>query len=86
MKEKPASIDEYLEGVPEKQRVALERLRATIKAAAPDATETISYQMPAFRDHGRLVAFAAFKDHLSFLPMSMAVIDAHQKESQISDA
>jgi uncharacterized protein YdhG (YjbR/CyaY superfamily) len=78
--QKPTSIDEYLEGVPEEQRAALERLRAAIRAAAPEATETISYQMPAFKDHGPLVSFAAFKNHLSFFVMSTAVLDANQDE------
>ena len=55
-------------------------MRATIKAAAPDAVETISYGMPAFKDHGTLVGFAAFKDHLSFFPMSVAVIEARREE------
>lgn len=78
--DKPASIDEYLAGVPEDQRAALEKLRANIKAAAPRATETISYGMPAFKDHGTLVGFAAFKDHISFFPMSVTVIEAHREE------
>ncbi len=65
----PASVDEYLTGLPEQQRAALEKLRNTIRAAAPDATETISYQMPAFKLDGRfLVSYAAFKDHCSLFP------------------
>ncbi len=48
----------------------LEKLRKTIKAAAPEATETIAYQMPVFKDHGRfLVSYAAFKDHYSLFPL-----------------
>jgi uncharacterized protein YdhG (YjbR/CyaY superfamily) len=86
MEEKPASsIDEYLVGVPEEQRVGLEKLRKQIKAAAPEATETISYRMPAFYDHGPLVSFAAFKDHLSFFVMSMRVMDAHRGELEAFD-
>ena len=62
----PTSVEDYLAALPEEPRTALEKLRKTIKAAAPDATETISYQMPAFKDHGRfLVSYAAFKDHCS---------------------
>ena len=83
--ERASSIDEYLEGVPEEQRAALERLRATIRAAAPEATEKISYQMPAFYDHGPLVSFAAFKDHLSFFVMSMRVMDANRNELSAFD-
>jgi uncharacterized protein YdhG (YjbR/CyaY superfamily) len=73
-------VDDYLADVPEEARSALEKLRKTIKAAAPQATETISYQIPTFNYHGPLVAFAAFKNHCSFYPMSPAVIDAHREE------
>ncbi len=61
----PKTVDEYLAGVPPRYRAALQRLRRTIAAAAPEAEETISYQMPAFRQGGMLVYFAAFSDHLS---------------------
>jgi uncharacterized protein YdhG (YjbR/CyaY superfamily) len=72
------SIDGYLASLPEGSRAALEKLRKTIKAAAPEATETISYQMPTFKLHGRfLVSFAAFKNHCSLFPASEAVMDAH---------
>ncbi len=68
---KPRSIDEYLIALPEDTRAALERLRRIIKAAAPDATELISYDIPTFDYHGKhLVGFAAFKDHCSFFFMS----------------
>ena len=77
----PTSVEDYLAALPEESRAALEKLRKTIKAAAPEATETISYQMPAFKDHGRLlVSYAAFKDHCSLFPMSMKVIEAHREE------
>jgi uncharacterized protein YdhG (YjbR/CyaY superfamily) len=77
----PASVEEYLSAVPEPQRAALEKLRAAIRAAAPHATETINYQMPAFRQDGRfLVSYAAFKDHCSLFPASQAVMDAHGEE------
>ena len=73
----PTSIDDYLAALPEASRAALEKLRKTIKAAAPDATETIKYQLPTFTDHGRLlVSYAAFKDHCSLFPASQAVKDA----------
>ena len=73
----PASVEDYLAALPEDQRAALEKLRKTIKAAAPEATETISYQMPAFKNQGRfLVSYAAFKDHCSFFPASNAVMEA----------
>lgn len=79
--EAPSSVEEYFAGLPEESRAALEKLRTTIKAAAPKATETISYQMPAFKDQDRmLVSYAAFKDHYSLFPMSMSVIEAHLEE------
>lgn len=62
------TVDDYLAAVPEDARVALEKLRKTIKAAAPRAIEVISYQIPMYKHHGMLVGFAAFKDHCSFYP------------------
>jgi uncharacterized protein YdhG (YjbR/CyaY superfamily) len=77
----PSSIDEYLSQVPEEARAALEKLRKTIKAAAPNTTETISYQMPTFKYQGRaLVGFAAFKNHCSLFPYSRGAIDLHKEE------
>lgn len=73
----PASVEEYLAGLGEPQRARLEELRATILAAAPGATESISYQVPAVRIDGRiLVYYAAFRDHLSLFPASGAAIEA----------
>ncbi len=66
----PKTVDEYMARVPAKFRTALQRLRKTIKAAAPDAEEVISYQMPAFRQDGMLVYYAAFKDHCSLFVAS----------------
>ena len=77
----PTSVDDYLAALPEAPRAALERLRKTIKAAAPQATETISYQMPAFKLDGRfLVSYAAFKNHCSLFPASRKVLEAHGEE------
>ena len=77
----PASVEAYLVACPDDSRAALEQLRGMIRAAAPEATETISYQMPAFRAHGRiLVWMGAFRDHCSLFPGSMALIDAHRDE------
>jgi len=62
-----ATIEEYLAGAPDDKRVALERLRAQIKAAVPDATESISYGVPTFKLDGHwFVAFGAAKNHCSF--------------------
>ncbi len=68
------SVDEWLKRLAPEQRAALEKLRAQIHAAAPGAEETISYGMPTFVLHGHLVAFGAFKKHLSFFPMSSTLI------------
>lgn len=74
-------VEDYLAALPAESRIALEELRKTITAAAPDATEVISYQMPAFKDDGRLlVSYAAFKEHCSLFPMSTKVIEAHKEE------
>jgi uncharacterized protein YdhG (YjbR/CyaY superfamily) len=62
------SIDEYIAGCAPEVRATLEKLRATIRRAAPGATEVISYRMPAFRLHGMLVYFAAFKKHIGMFP------------------
>jgi uncharacterized protein YdhG (YjbR/CyaY superfamily) len=62
------SIDEYIETFPEEIQEILEEMRRTIKAAAPDAEEKISYQMPTFYLKGNLVHFAAFKNHIGFYP------------------
>ena len=71
---------EYLAGVPDDARAALEKLRSTIKAASPKAEEGIGWGMPMFRYHGLLVGFAAFKDHCSFFPMNATLIEDFKKE------
>jgi uncharacterized protein YdhG (YjbR/CyaY superfamily) len=77
-------VDEFLDGVPKEARATLEKLRKTIKAAAPMASEVISYQMPMYKHHGMVVGFAAFKDHCSLFPGS-AVMDAHKEELKSYD-
>jgi uncharacterized protein YdhG (YjbR/CyaY superfamily) len=77
----PADVEEYLAALAPGPRAALEKLRRTIRAAAPEATEALYYRMPAFRAHGRaLVAYAAFTDHCSLFPLSARVIEAHAEE------
>jgi uncharacterized protein YdhG (YjbR/CyaY superfamily) len=69
-----AEIDAYLAGLEEPKRSTLEELRRMILEVVPDAEEGISYQLPAFRIQGKVVAgFAAFKNHLSYLPHSGSV-------------
>jgi uncharacterized protein YdhG (YjbR/CyaY superfamily) len=62
------SIDEYIATFPAETQKILQEVRATIKAAAPEAEEKISYQMPTFFLNGNLVHFAAFKNHIGFYP------------------
>lgn len=68
-------IDVYLEGLDEPGRSTLQQLRETILEIVPDAEQGISYGLPAFRVRGKVVAgFAAFKNHLSYLPHSGSVL------------
>ena len=64
----PKTVDEYLYNFPEAVQYLLEELRETIKQAAPEAVEVISYQMPAYLQEGKLVYFAAYKNHIGFYP------------------
>lgn len=64
----PKNIDEYIAGFPPDIQEILQQVRLTISAAAPEATETISYQIPTFTLKGNLVHFAAFKKHIGFYP------------------
>jgi uncharacterized protein YdhG (YjbR/CyaY superfamily) len=73
----PTTVDEYLAALPDDRRGPMELLRSTIRAAAPDATEVITYKMPGFKRHGRfLVSYDAFKRHYSMFPSSDPMIDA----------
>ena len=74
-------VDHYLANVPEPARTTLQKVRATIQSVVPpEATEAISYGMPAVKCNGTLVSYAAFSDHCSFFPMSYAVIEAFKDE------
>jgi uncharacterized protein YdhG (YjbR/CyaY superfamily) len=73
------TIDEYIAAFPEDVQKILKDIRATIKAAAPEAAEKISYQMPTFFLHGNLIHFAAFKNHIGIYPTPGGVA-AFQKE------
>jgi uncharacterized protein YdhG (YjbR/CyaY superfamily) len=77
---KPRTIDEYLAAVDVDKRAALQKLRKTIRAAAPKAEECISYGLCAFRQGGMLVGFGATKDHCAFYLMSGSTVEAHQDE------
>jgi uncharacterized protein YdhG (YjbR/CyaY superfamily) len=76
----PQNVDDYIGAVPEPARSTLHKMRAAIRSAVPsEATETISYRMPAFRHNGVLVWFAAFADHCSLFPTA-AVIEKFKNE------
>jgi len=76
----PKTVDDYLASVPEPARSTLNKMRATIRSAAPpEATETISYGIPAFKHNGVLVWYAAFSNHCSFFPTA-SVIEAFKDE------
>ena len=78
-----ADIDEYLRGLEEPKRGTLETLRSTILEIVPEAEQVISYGVPAFRVSGKTVAgFAAFRDHLSYLPFSGSVLSHLADELQ----
>jgi uncharacterized protein YdhG (YjbR/CyaY superfamily) len=78
---KPAkNVDEYLAAVPSEVQPVLEKLRKTIRSAAPQAEEVISYQIPTYKYHGPLVHFAAFRNHCSFFAVSKSIIDRFSNE------
>ena len=78
-KNTPKNIDDYIAGFPQEVQQKLEKIRETIRDAAPDAVEKISYQMPTFALEGNLVHFAAFKHHIGFYPAPRG-IEAFQEE------
>jgi uncharacterized protein YdhG (YjbR/CyaY superfamily) len=76
---KPQSIDAYIALQEAFMRPKLEQIRKSISKAAPGAEETISYSMPAFKYHGMLVYFAAFKNHLGFYAMKDTMVHFNEK-------
>ena len=77
---KPKTIDEYLAALPDHQRVPLEKLRKTIKSVAPEAEESISYGLAAFRQNGMLVGFGASANHLGLYLMSGSTLKSFAEE------
>lgn len=67
------SVDEYISGFPKNIQDKLKSIRMIIKKAAPDALETISYQMPAYKLNGILLYFAGYKNHIGFYPLASAI-------------
>ena len=77
-----ASIDEYIASFPEETQQLLQQVRETVRAAAPEAKEKISYQIPTFALNGNLVSFAAFKKHIGMYPIP-AGTEAFQQEAAV---
>lgn len=82
----PRTIDEYIAIFPKEVQEILGELRATIQEAAPEAKETISYQMPTFRQNGILVHFAAFKNHIGFYPTPSGIENFKEELSAYESA
>lgn len=78
----PKTIDEYIAGFPPDVQAILQKIRLTIRKAAPDAEEAIKYQMPTFTLNGNLVHFAAFKNHIGFYPVPTG-IEKFKKELSV---
>ena len=76
----PASVDEYMSQLPEREREILSELRKQIRKAAPDALETISFRMPAYKLNGTLVLFAAFSTHMGFYVVNPGILKDFEKE------
>ena len=79
-KSKPRTIDDYLDALAPDKRAALEKLRKTIRAVAPEAEECISYAIPAFRQNGMLVGFGASANHCSFFPFNSTTVAAYKSD------
>ncbi len=77
------NVDDYMAQLPDDRRAVMEQLRSTIRAAAPDATEVISYNMPAFKLNGRFfVSYEAYKRHYSLFPWGDAMVEELGAEIQ----
>jgi uncharacterized protein YdhG (YjbR/CyaY superfamily) len=73
MKKNHKSVDDYIADFPSEVQKTLRVIRSAVRKAAPQAEETISYGMPAFKQNGALVYFAAYKNHIGFYPTSSGV-------------
>ena len=85
-KTQPKTIDEYIAGYPKNVQEILEKIRSTIREAAPEAEETINYQIPTFTLKGNLVHFAAFTKHIGFYPTPSGIEKFKQELSGYESA
>lgn len=83
---KPANIDEYIASFDSEIQNLLELFRGTVKQVAPEATETISYGMPAFKQNGMLIWFAAHTNHIGFYPRASAIEKFRKELSDFKSA
>ena len=82
-REKIGTFDDYKKNYPLEIQSRLDQIRDAIKTAVPEAEEKISYSMPSFRFHGRLLYYGAFKNHIGFYPASKAVFTEFKDELQV---
>jgi uncharacterized protein YdhG (YjbR/CyaY superfamily) len=82
----PRDIDEYIAGFPKDIQEILEKVRRTVREAAPEAEEAIKYRMPTFTLKGNLVHFAAFKNHLGFYPAPTGIEEFKEELSAYKGA
>ncbi len=82
----PQSIDEYIAGFPQAVQVLLEKIRSTIRNAAPQAEEAIRYRMPTFTLNGNLVHFAAHQKHIGFYPTPSGIEEFKKELSDYAGA
>ncbi|MGD8404221.1 MAG: DUF1801 domain-containing protein [Anaerolineales bacterium] len=85
-KTKYNNIDEYIANFPKEVQETLHELRATIRESAPEAEETINYQMPTFKLKGNLVHFAAYKNHIGFYPTPSGIANFKEELSAYESA
>ena len=86
MRTRAETIDEYIESCPSEVQPLLQQMRLTIRKAAPRAEETISYSIPAFRQNGIIVWFAAFKNHIGFYPGASGIAQFKKELSRFKNA
>ncbi len=78
----PTTIDEYIAGFPPEVQAVLQKIRATVRKAAPGAQETIKYRMPTFTLNGNLIHFAAFQHHIGLYPTPTGIEEFKQELSK----
>ena len=83
---KTKTVDTYIAGYPKDVQVLLKQMRVTVRKAAPEAVEVISYGIPTYKQNGNMLHFGAFKDHISFFPTSSGIAAFKKELSQYKGA